>query len=96
MSNAITITGYSPGPDVFCDHCGRALKHGIRIDDGRTVGATCLTNKMSAPKTTRGGKSYRLPADAVVSAAKVVERAKPEHWDRYGVNEATITFPRAA
>lgn len=94
MSDTITITGYEPGPEVYCDHCGRHLVHGIRIDDGRTVGATCLANKLTA-KLVYNGKGYRLPADKIVHMAKVVERVAPHARERYGINDRCITFPKA-
>ena len=92
MTNTLRISGYVA--EAQCDHCGRALRHGIRIDDGRTVGATFLANKLSAPRT-HAGRPYRVTADTVVSAAKVVERVPAHLWAQYGVNEAAITFTRA-
>lgn len=34
----ISIVGYES--DCNCEHCGRALRHGIRLSDGRLVGAS--------------------------------------------------------
>ena len=89
MARTIQISGYNS--EVNCDHCGRALRHGIQIDDGRTVGATCLANKLTAPRR-HAGKTYRLAADAVVQMAKVVQRVPSHMWSQYGVNDAAITF----
>lgn len=93
MTTTIQITGYAP--EAHCDHCGRALRHGVRIDDGRTVGATCLANKLTAPRK-HAGRAYRLAADAVVHMAKVVERVPAHLWGQYGVSDAGLTFNRAA
>lgn len=85
----ITITGYEQ--DGNCEHCGRALKHCIRISDGRIVGATCLDKKISKPKQYHG-KSYRLGAEMIVKAAKCAQFVPAQNWARYGVNRHTMTF----
>lgn len=89
----IQIIGYRENGE--CDHCGRALRHCIQIDDGRTVGATCLDKKLSAPKT-YNGKTYRVGASFIVKVAKVVERVSPAYWSRYGINEHAVTFEGVA
>lgn len=85
----ITIVGYEQ--DCKCEHCGRALVHGIRISDGRVVGATCLDKKLTAPKV-YNGKKYRLGAELIIRAAKVVEWKHSSDWSRYGVSSATLQF----
>lgn len=92
MTRQVSIVGYAT--EVHCDHCGRALKHGVRIDDGRTVGATCLVNKLTVPRR-HMGKVYRYAAETVVHMAKVVERVQPGAWDRYGVNAESVEFELA-
>ena len=88
----ITITGYEK--DCNCEHCGRALVHGIRISDGRVVGATCLDKKITKPKTYQG-KQYRLGSEMIIKAAKVVAWKNHDRWSSYGVNNHTITFEAA-
>ena len=89
MNATIRIIGYREGGN--CDHCGRALRHCVQIDDGRTVGATCLDKKISKPKI-HNGKSFRLGAEYIIKAAKVVERVNPANWSVYGVNSESIEF----
>ncbi len=55
----ISIVGYES--DCNCEHCGRALRHGIRLSDGRLVGATCLDKKLTKPRLHQG-KSFRFGA----------------------------------
>jgi len=88
----ISIVGYET--DCRCEHCGRPLVHGIRISDGRVVGATCLDKKLTAPKMYHG-KKYRLGTERIIHAAKVVQMKAPSEWDLYGVSAATIQFEAA-
>ena len=92
MTSQISIVGYEQ--DCHCEHCGRALVHGIRISDGRIVGATCLDKKLTAPKV-YNGKKYRLGAELIIRAAKVVQWKQPSEWSRYGVSVGTIQFTAA-
>jgi len=89
-----TISSVGYEQDCRCEHCGRALVHGIRISDGRVVGATCLDKKLTAPKIFNG-KKYRLGAEMIIRAAKVVQWKHPSEWDRYGVSASTIQFTAA-
>ena len=88
----IEIVGYEE--DCNCEHCGRALRHGIRISDGRTVGATCLDKKLTLPKVYQG-KKYRLGAELIVRAAKVAQFYTPNTWSRFGVSASTLQFDAA-
>lgn len=88
----ISIVGYTR--DCHCEHCGRALVHGIRISDGRVVGAICLNNQLTLPKV-YNGKKFRLGADLIIRAAQVVQWKAPSEWARYGVSAATIQFVAA-
>lgn len=85
----INIVGYET--DCNCEHCGRHLKHGVRISDGRVVGATCLDKKITQPKVYQG-KKYRLGAEKIINAAKVSQFISPDQWLRYGVNTETLRF----
>jgi hypothetical protein len=88
----ISIVGYKQ--DCKCEHCGRNLVHGIRISDGRIVGATCLDKKLTKAKV-YGTKKYRLGAELIVRAAKVVQWKQPSEWSAYGVSPLTIQFEAA-
>lgn len=85
----LLIVGYER--DSKCQHCGRILKHGIRISDGRVVGATCLDKKLTKPKLYHN-RPYRLGAELIINAAKVVELKAPSEWSGYGVSARTIEF----
>lgn len=43
--NEISIVGYTQ--EVHCQHCNKYLKHGIILDNGLVVGATCFENKLT-------------------------------------------------
>lgn len=88
----LTITGYEQ--DCKCEHCGRSLVHGIRISDGRVVGATCLDKKLTQAKVYQG-KKFRLGAELIVRAAKVCQFYTVDQWSRFGVSASTMTFEAA-
>ena len=94
MTNTVQITGYIESAE--CAHCGRELRHGIRIDDGSTVGAQCFAKKITAPRRHYSGKTFRLDAAAIIHIAKVMQRTPAHTWNQYGVNEASRTFQRVA
>lgn len=89
---AIEIVGYEQ--DGHCEHCGRVLKHCIRISDGRIVGATCLDKKLTKPKVYQG-RTYRLGAELIIRAAKVAQFHQPASWGRFGVSASTMQFEAA-
>lgn len=88
----ISIVGYES--ECNCEHCGRALKHGIRLSDGRLVGATCFDKKLTLPRTYQG-KSFRFGAEFIVKIAKVVQFYSPNNWARFGVSASSATFEEA-
>lgn len=85
----LSIVGYEK--ETHCQHCGRALVHGIRLDDGRVVGATCLDKKLTKPKMYRG-KPYRLGSELIIRAAKVAQFHAPSAWGRFNVSADTLQF----
>jgi len=89
MSNTVNIVGYQQ--EEVCQHRGRKLKHGIVLDNGMIVGATCLDKVLTAPKQ-YNGKAYRLGTELIIRAAKVVQMKTPAAWSRYGVSAETIRF----
>lgn len=91
MTAQIAIVGYER--EAKCQHCGRPLKHGIRISDGRIVGATCLDKKLTKARWSHWNKkSYRLGAEQIIHIAKVVEFHAPANWSRYGVGPLSTQF----
>ncbi len=90
MTTNITIVGYEA--DCICEHCGRELTHGIRLADGRVVGATCLDKKLTKPKLKSDGRSYRLGETFIIKAAQVAQRVDPSKWSTFGVNAQTMSF----
>ncbi len=87
--NTIAIVGYEQ--EGHCEHCGRALKHCIRISDGRIVGATCFDKKLTAPRTYQG-KNYRIGSEGVVRLAKIAQYVPAHNWGRYGVAAHNFDF----
>lgn len=86
----IVITGYTE--DCNCEHCGRNLRHGIRISDGRVVGAQCFDRVLTLPKT-YSGKSYRVGAENIIRYAKIAERFTAQAAEsRFGVGLSQRTF----
>ncbi len=85
----VAITGYEQ--DGWCEHCGRKLRHCIRISDGRIVGATCFDKKITKPKVYQG-KPYRVGSQHIIHTAKVVQFRSADKWSRYGVSANTIQF----
>lgn len=85
----ISITGYEQ--EGHCEHCGRPLKHCIRIDDGRVVGATCFNKILTKPRMYYG-KPYRIGEENVVRYAKLVELGKLE---RAGLTARDLVFEAA-
>jgi hypothetical protein len=66
-SVTLTITGYDN--DTVCECCGKKLVHGIRLADGRVVGAQCF-NKVLTKPLSYGGKNYRVGAENIIRRAK--------------------------
>lgn len=89
----LIIAGYTQ--EANCEHCGRLLVHGVRLADGRVVGADCLNNKMTKAKTKSSGTKYRVGASYIIKAAKVVQFEQPTRWNVFGVNKQTIEFEAA-
>lgn len=85
----ISITGYEQ--DGHCEHCGRSLKHCIRVDDGRIVGATCFNKVITKPKQ-YNGKNYRIGEENVIRYAKLAELGK---LAKAGIYAYQLTFELA-
>ena len=89
-SATLTITGYDN--DTVCECCGKSLVHGIRLDDGRTVGAQCF-NKVLTKPLTYSGKTYRLGAENIIKYAKAAQFYTPsEAGRRFGIYPYMLIF----
>lgn len=88
--NTLTIVGYEQ--NVNCQHCNKFLKHGIRLDDGRVVGATCFDNKLTEQKE-YFGKKYKIGANGIIRLAKIAEYVHPSKWSQqYGISTDNLTY----
>jgi len=85
----IEIAGYEQ--EGHCEHCGRALKHCIRLGDGRIVGATCFDKVLTKPRL-YFGKPYRVGAENVIRRAKIAELGR---LARYGMTARDLVFEAA-
>lgn len=85
----LEIAGYEQGGK--CEHCGRNLKHCIKLSDGRIVGATCFDKKMTKAKIYRGSK-YRIGAEQVIYYAKLREFGK---LAQAGIPASSLIFEAA-
>ena len=99
MSNTATesatlrITGYDT--DTVCECCGKKLVHGIRLSDGRAVGAQCFSKVLTKPKT-YSGKTYRLGAEKIIEYAKAAQYYTPAEAGRqFGIYPHMLTFQSA-
>jgi hypothetical protein len=90
--NTISIVGYEE--NGHCEHCGKSLRHCIRISDGRIVGATCFDKKITMPKL-YANKSYRIGSECVIKYAKMAQFWSVEKMLRNGVNASSLTFELA-
>ena len=88
-SNILVIAGYEK--EAVCEHCGRALKHGVKLADGRIVGAQCLNQSMTQAKV-RNGKKYRVGSEYIIKMAKCAQFADPAKWGQYGVTRQGMEF----
>jgi len=88
----ISIVGYEE--NGHCEHCGRALRHCIRISDGRLVGATCFDKKLTKPRRYQG-KNYRIGAENVIRYAKMAQFWSPERMRMSGASPSQLDFELA-
>lgn len=87
----ISIIGYER--ECYCDHCGRALQHGVRTDSLGTIGADCFNRLiMFDRKRFRGGKPG---APLVRTLAKLRERDSDVSLSRMGYRPDHFVFQLA-
>lgn len=89
MNAVVTIVGYEE--DGHCEHCGRVLRHCIRISDGRIVGATCFDKKITKPKS-YNGKAFRIGSEGIIKYAKMAQFWSEEKRARNGVYPHMLTY----
>ena len=86
----IQIEGYEQ--EAVCAHCNRNLKHGIKISNGTTVGASCFNNVLTKPKV-YFGKNYRVGSSKIVELAKIAEFYDVSaRLRQFGVSNTQLTF----
>ena len=89
----ISIRGYEG--ECYCDHCGRALQHGVRIDLLGVIGADCFNKLIKADRKRFSGNG-KPGASLVRTFAKLRERDSDESLRRIGYNpERSFTFELA-
>lgn len=90
--NKIEITGYEQ--NGHCEHCGRELKHCIKISTGVIVGATCFDKKLTLPLKYHN-KPYRLGAQEIIRLAKMVQNYSAQGLARHGIYPQHLQFDKA-
>ena len=88
----IAIVGYEQ--QGYCQHCGRALKHCVRLGDGSIVGADCFDKKLTKPKVSQG-KAYRVGAERIRELAKVAQFWTPSRQALAGYYPSHFVFESA-
>lgn len=88
----ITIIGYEQECD--CDHCGRALQHGIRTDRLGTIGADCFNRLITADRKKFSGTG-KPGAPYVRTLAKLKERDSADQLYRMGYGPHHFVFEMA-
>lgn len=88
----ICIVGYER--ECECDHCGRALQHGVRTDILGTIGADCF-NKMIKADRKRFSGIGKPGAPLIRTFAKLRERDSDESLRRIGYTPHHFRFELA-
>jgi len=88
----ISILGYEAECD--CDHCGRSLRHGIKVSGLGTIGADCFRAMI---RSNRKRFSQGKPDAAYVhTLAKLKERDSAAQLSRMGYGPNHFVFEVAA
>ena len=90
--STLTIVSYEQ--DGHCEHCGRPLKHCIKLDDGRIVGATCFAKVLTKPLK-HYKKSYRLGPAEIIRYAQCAARYSEAGLAKLGLSTKNLTFEAA-
>lgn len=88
----ISITGYEK--ECYCDHCGRALQHGVKTDALGTIGADCFNKLIKSDRkrfsTGKPGAPYTR------TLAKLKERDSDAQLQRMGYFPRNFVFELVA
>lgn len=92
MAKQISIIGYLQ--ECYCDHCGRALHHGVRTDIFGVIGADCF-NRLIIANRKRFSGNGKPGAPYVRTLAKLKERDSTEQLQRMGYGPHHFVFDLA-
>ncbi|WP_353269507.1 hypothetical protein [Gemmatimonas sp.] len=90
--NKLVIIGYEQ--ECTCDHCGRALVHGVRVAGLGTIGADCF-NKMVKANRRRFSGNGKPGASTVRDLAKLREFRSDDYLGRMGYYSHAFEFEAA-
>ncbi len=93
IAQTISIIGYEQ--ECFCDHCGRALQHGVRTDRYGVIGADCFNKLIVADRKKFSGNG-KPGAPYVRTLAKLRARDSWESLSRIGYHPRHFEFQLAA
>ena len=85
----ISILGYER--ECSCDHCGRALAHGVQTDTHGVIGADCFNRLIKADKKRFSGNG-KPGATYTRTLAKLRERDNWESLRRIGYGPHHFVF----
>lgn len=88
----LTIIGYEQ--ECSCDHCGRSLKHGIKVGGLGTIGADCFNKMIKADRKKFSGNG-KPGASYIRMLAKLKERDNPQTLRNLGYGDWSFTFEAA-
>lgn len=85
----ITILGYER--ECYCDHCGRALQHGVKVSGLGVIGADCFNRLITADRKRFSGNG-KPGAPYVRTLAKLKERDSAAQLSRMGYGPHHFVF----
>lgn len=85
----LSIRGYER--ECSCDHCGRALQHGVQTDVMGVIGADCFNRLIRADRKRFSGNG-KPGAAYVRTLAKLRERDSDESLRRIGYGPHHFVF----
>jgi hypothetical protein len=89
-TQTLSIRGYEG--ECYCDHCGRALQHGVRTDALGVIGADCFNKLIKADRKRFSGNG-KPGASLVRTFAALRERRSDADLSRMGYHAPTsFTF----
>ena len=92
-TQTLSIRGYEG--ECYCDHCGRALQHGVRTDMMGVIGADCFNKLIKADRKRFSGNG-KPGASLVRTFAALRERRSDADLSRMGYHAPTaFTFELA-